>query len=237
MIDRKINSSDVFFRDLVVTTIATLKDVLKFENRFSNSEVEEVVIPVYYALTGKNQDYLLDSFSDDVLGDSRKVDMNTDIIPRAHLTLSSWRIKSDEFANPNVWLRQVKEDTEEIRKVLTKVRAIPITANFKAEILLASELDIFKASEAIMNALMFYKHMYFEHNFMYIDAIATFPDDHEISILRESNLEDDDTTKLAFDFEVQTYFPAWGEEQVWGRPRESKFVNYTKQASRNNTPQ
>jgi hypothetical protein len=209
-----------------------LEERLGWVNKFSDGDVQ-VDVPVYYSLSGKNDDYLLDSFQDDIVGEARKLDMNTDIIPRAHVTLNNWAISGSEFTNPNVWLRQVVEDEEEIRKVLTKVRAMPIKANFSSTILLNSELDTFKASEAVMTALMFYKHMYFEYNFMYIDAVATFPEDSNIEIVRDFSMGgENELIKMEFNFEVQTTYPAWGEEQIWGRPKKGKWINQLKQSGR-----
>ena len=232
MIGKRHNFDDVFFRDLTICTLAMLEERLGWVNRFSDGDVN-VSIPIYYSMSGKNDDYLLDSFTDDVVGDARKLELNTDVIPRAHVTLSNWRMKGAEFANPNVFLRQVVEDSEEIRKVLTKLRAIPITADFTATILLNSELDTFKASEAIMNALMFYDHMFFEYNFMYIDAVATFPEENNIEIIRDFSMDESDLIKMEFNFEVQTYYPAFGEQQVWGRPKRSKWINQLKESMTN----
>ena len=103
----------------------------------------------------------MDSFTDDVVSNNRFVELNTDIIPRGHVTLSSWQIRSDEFRNPNIWLRNVVEDNVEVKRVLNKVRAIPITATYEMSILLKSEIDVFKCSQSIMNSLWLYKFMYF----------------------------------------------------------------------------
>lgn len=233
MIGKKYNFDDIFFRDLSICTLAMLEERLGWVNRFSDGDVQ-VDIPVYYSMSGRNDDYLLDSFQDDIVGESRKLDMNTDIIPRAHVTLNNWTIVGSEFANPNIWLKQVVEDKEEIRKVLTKVRALPIKANYSCTILLNSELDTFKASEAIMNALMFYKYIFFEYNFMIINCAATFPEENNIEIIRDFSMGgENELIKMEFNFEVNTTYPAWGEEQVWGRPKKSKWINQLKQAKRN----
>lgn len=233
MIGKKYNYDDVFFRDLTVCTLAMVEERLGWVNRFSDGNVD-VSIPVYYSLTGKNDDYLLDSFVDDIPGDARKLELNTDTIPRCHLTLDSWRMKGEEFANPNQYLRMVVENEEEIRKVLTKIRAIPISAKYKGTILLDSELDTFKASESIMNALMFYDHMYFEYNFMYIDAVTTFSEENGVEITREFSMDNNDgLIKMDFSFDVHTYYPAFGERQVWGKPRKSKWINQLKEVKTN----
>ena len=235
MIGKKYNYDDVYFRDLVICTLAMLEDRIGWVNNFKSGP-KEVIVPVYYSVAGaRNDDFLLDSFTDDVVGDARKNRTNTDAVPRMHVYMSNWTKKSEEFANPNVWIRMTTEEVnknKEIRKILTKIRAIPIKASFKSTLLLNSELDVWKASEAIMNALTFYDHMYFEHNFIRINAIASFPDEEGIDITREIGMEGNDLIKLNFDFEVDTYYPAAGESQKIGRPLKSKWINQLKQANR-----
>lgn len=51
--------------------------------------------------------------------------------------------------------------------------------------------------------------MYFEHNYMNIDAVLTMPDTDTIEIIREKNLKSDNTVKLTLSLEVQTYYPAF----------------------------
>lgn len=215
-IDDKFNYDDVFFRDLSVCLLATLEGKISWVNRFSTGPVE-VNAPIYYSMTG-NEDFLMDSFQSDIASDAQPLEINTDEYPRGHVTLKSWRIKSDEFANPNQWLRMVIEDEEEIRKVLTKIRALPIQASFELTLLINSEIDTFKASQAIMNTLWLYKYMYFEYNFMYIDAVILVPEDQEVTINREKNLGSDDSIKLTINFDVHTYYPAFNKDHVIERP-------------------
>jgi hypothetical protein len=220
MIGDKFNFEDVFFRDLTVCVLDTLEGQIKWTNRFTSGDVF-VQVPIYYSLTGDER-FLLDSFSDDIVSENRFIELNTDLIPRGHLTMTSFNIKSDEFANPNVWLRMVVENDFEIRKVLGKVRAIPITVNYDLEITLSSEIDTFKCSQAILDTLWIYKFMYFEHNFMNIDAVLTMPDTNSIEMSREKNLTSDNNIKLKCSFTVETYYPAFRRDRVTetGYPRE-----------------
>ena len=212
MIGERFNFEDVFFRDLTVCVLDTLEGQIKWNNRFTSGDVF-VQVPIYYSLTGDER-FLLDSFSDDIVSENRYVELNTDIIPRGHLTMTGFNIKSDEFANPNVWLRMVIENEKEIRKVISKVRAVPITVNYDLEILLSSEIDTFKCSQAIMNTLWIYKFMYFEHNFMNIDAVLLMPDNNTVQMAREKNLTSDNKISLKVSFTVETYYPAWRPDRV-----------------------
>ena len=220
---KRKNYDDVFFRDLTICTLATFEERLTWVNKFENVE-KQITVPMYYSLTG-SEDFLLDSFTDDVVSNVRKVELNTDLIPRGHITLSSWSVKSDEFCNPNTWFKKVVENEDEIKKELTRLRAIPIQANYNCTIKLESELDISKCNEAILNSMWFYKYMYFEHNFMHIDAIIQIPNDKNITIQREKTMTSDNTIKIDFDFEVHTYYPSYNESQTVGKPRGVNWVN------------
>jgi len=123
--------------------------------------------------------------------------------------LSNFNIKSDEFRNPNVWLRAVVENNIEVQRLLKQVRAIPITVNYDLSIYLKNEIDVFKCAQEIMNTLWLYRFIYFEHNYMNIDAVITVPDSENIEIQREKNLKSDNTIKLSLSLEVQTYYPAF----------------------------
>ena len=212
MIGDRFNFEDVFFRDLTVCVLDTLEGQIKWLNRFTSGDVF-VQVPFYYSLSGDER-FLLDSFADDVVSENRFVELNTDMIPRGHLTMTGFNIKADEFANPNVWLRMVVENEVEIRKVLGKVRAVPVTVNYDLEILLSSELDTFKCSQAIMDTLWIYKFMYFEYNFLNIDAVILMPDTNSIEMSREKNLTSDNNIKLKVTFTVETYYPAFRSDRV-----------------------
>ncbi len=200
------NYDDVFFRDLTACLLDTIDGQLTWVNRFSTGDVQ-VRVPIFYSMTG-DENFLLDSFSDDVVSDARYVELNTSMIPRGHVTLTSSSIKSDEFANPNVWLKWIREDKEEIKRMLTRVRAIPLSVKYDLQILVKSEIDSFKCQEAIMNMFWLYKYMNFEHNFMYIDAVFVTPDDSTVEITREQNLSSDNMIKITTSFEIHTYYPA-----------------------------
>lgn len=223
MVGERFNYDDVYLRDLTVCLLDLLEGKVKWTNRFSKEDVE-VNVPFYYSLTGDER-FLLDSFSDDVVSNNRLVEFNTDIIPRAHITMTGVDIKSDEFANPNVWLKMVIENKEEVKKVLAKVRAIPISVKYDMVILLKSEIDAFKATQAIMNTLWLYKFMYFEYNFMNIDAILLMPDTNNIEITREKSLSSDNTIKLSASLEVHSYYPAFIDEtdELIPYPKKSRW--------------
>ncbi len=223
MIGNKFNYDNVFLRDLTVCVLDTFEGKVEWVNKFTKGDVE-VKVPFYYSLSGDER-FLLDSFSDDIVSENRNTELNSDIIPRGHITLTGFNIRSDEFRNPNVWLRSVVEDNKEVKSLLRQLRAIPITVNYSVSILLKTEIDVFKCSQAILNTLWLYKFMYFEYNFLHIDAIVTMPDTKNIETVREKNMTSDNTIKLNFDIEVQTYYPAFGPTDKSMEPSRTRWYN------------
>ena len=223
MIGKEFNYDEVFLRDLTVCVLDTLEGRVNWVNKFTSGDVK-VQVPFYYSLTGDER-FLLDSFQDDVVSSNRFVDLNTDIIPRGHITLTNWQIRSDEFRNPNVWLRNVVDNNLEVKSTLNKVRAIPVTATYDMSILLKTEVDVFKCSQAIMNTLWLYKFMYFEYNYLNIDAVILQPDNSQIEITREKNLKSDgNVIKMSTTLEVQTFYPAF-QDSIDIQPYRTHWFN------------
>ncbi len=222
------NYDDVFYRDLTVCLLDKLEGKVFWKNRFSEKTID-VSVPFYYSLSGDER-FLLDSFVDDIVSNNRYVELNTDIIPRGHITLSSVNIKSDEFRNPNVWLRTIVENETELKTILKKVRAIPIVASYDVVILLDSEIDVFKCQTALMDTLWLYREMYFEYNFMHIDAILLLPDEIGFEITRETNLSSDNSIKINFTIEVHTFYPSYykDNEKIEQSARKSRWFNEIK---------
>lgn len=208
MIGKLYNYDGIFFRDLTLSLLDKLEGAVFWTNRFSSGDVL-VEVPFYYSMVG-HEDMLLDSFNDDIVSNNRKTELNTDIIPRAHLYMESFNIASQDFLNPNVFLRTIVEKDDNIKSVLNKVRAIPITVNYKCEILLESEGDVHKCSERLMDALWMNTLLAFEYNRMPIDANAALPaDGPSIKINREHTMSSKNEYAIEFTIEVVTHYPAY----------------------------
>lgn len=238
MIGDIMNFDDVYIRDLTTCLLDTLEGQVTWINRFASGNVG-VTVSFYYSLSGDER-MLLDSFVDDVASENRKTEINTDPLPKGYVTLNNFQIKSDEFANPNVWLKTVVENDTEINKVLTKVRAVPIVATYNVGIMVNSEIDAWKCIQSITNTLWLYKFMYFEYNYMHIDAVMLQPDSSQIEINRDINMTSDDRVKkLTFDLEVHSYYPAYipkelNESVVPKRTRWFNNLIITHSANNNN---
>lgn len=207
MIGDKLNYDDVYFRNMTASVLDILEGEIYWTYNFSSGD-REVVVPFYYSLTG-DQKFLVDTFTDDIVSDNRKTELNTDGTPRGVLTWTGFDIITDELNNPNVWMKVNLEDKNEIKKVLARVRSYPVTSKFEMSIFLNSENDVFKCAAAIMDTLGVYKYFQFQHNMMNIIGVVQFPESHQFEKSREINNSTKNEVKYTLNFEVKSYYPAF----------------------------
>ena len=212
MIGDDFNANNTYFRDLTVSVLDKFEGEVRWKNKFSKGNVD-VVVPFFYSMSGDER-FLLDAFSDDVVSDSRYVELNTDVIPRGHVTLTGIDIRSDEFCNPNIWLKNIVQSGDELITKISKIRAIPVSVKYSVEILVSSELDALRIPTLLMDTLWLYNFINFEFEGMYIDSVIMLPDTNQIKIERDKNLQSDNTISVSFDIDIQSYYPAYRKDNL-----------------------
>lgn len=207
------NYDNVFVRMVTISLAKTLNKTVRWINRFEenpNSDIKgskiRVVVPFYLSLVG-DENFLLDAFVDDIK--DQRVDLNTDQIPRGIITFKGGSPVSSEFANPNQYLSSENIINGEMRKILSKLKPVPVNLNYDIEIIVANELDANKCWEKIIDSLFNYKFFRFDYFGLNIDAFFTLPDDISIDILREESMDNDRFEKIRFSLIVKTYKPTF----------------------------
>ena len=209
MIGEIKNFDNNFFRMVNASLCKTLTRTISWVNYFTDKKIR-VVVPFYMSMTGSER-YLFDAFVDDI--PDKRIELNTDQIPRGVITLTSFAPTSDEFANPNQYLAKKSVINGEMRKVISRVKAVPITFNYDIEIRVDSEIDAYKCSEKILNMLFNYMFFNIDYKGIKIDAVLHLPDDKEVTIPRELGLDTDSKKIVKFSLQVKSYFPLFYAEQ------------------------
>lgn len=206
MINEQYNFDDNFFRMVSVSLIRTLTNTITWINYFSDTKIR-VVVPFYLSVAG-NDRFVLDAFVDDI--PSSRIELNTDQIPRGIVTFNSFSTDTSQFANPNQYIRNKKVINDKLKTVVQKTKAVPITINYEVDIILNSEIDTLKVSEKLINTLFNYMIFNIDYYGIKIDAVFNLPDDKEVVIEREQNLDSDTTKKhVKFSLKVDTYYPVF----------------------------
>jgi hypothetical protein len=204
-IGHQFNYDNVYLRMVTVALGRTLNKAIRWINYFKD-EKKCITLPFNYRMFGQER-FLLDSYLDDIV--DRRVELNTDIIPRGVITLSSFASVVDEFANPNVYIPKDCKIHDEWKRIITKVKAIPMQMNFEIEILLDNERDLWVCSEKIM--MLFFNYFLFNMDYfgMKIDLVLVLPDDKTVEFPTEGDLTSDKKKTIKFPLTVRGYYPVW----------------------------
>ena len=209
MIDSQMDFDDQYFRMVTIALAKTLNKSIRWINYFEPLDENEtgrkrVLIPFYTSLTGDER-FAFDAFVDDIV--DVRVNTNTDQYQRGIITWTSFGSRSDEFANPNQYLAQKTNINGTIKKIISKVKAVPLVLNYDIEIKLATQNEVDKCSQKIMNLLFNYMFFNIDYFGIKLDAVLKLPDDKSIEIVHEITMESDRKKTIKFSLEVHSYYP------------------------------
>lgn len=204
MISQQYDFDDQFFREVSISLRRTLNKQIRWINRFEDSNIR-VIIPFYSSLATQDERFIFDAFVDDIA--DKRIMSNTDQFQRGVVTMTSIAPRSDEFANPNQYISHKTMIDKKIRKILSKTKAVPIAVNYDIEIQLATQNEVDKCSQKILNMLFNYYFFSFDYYGLKMDAVLTLPDDKSIEIPREVTMDSDRKNKIKFSLEIRTYYP------------------------------
>lgn len=207
-INHQYNFNDSFPRMVSVGLIKVLTRCVIWINHFSDKKIR-VSVPFYMSTTGDDS-YLLDAFVDDIV--DKRVELNTDQIPRGIVTLNSISASIDELANPNMYISKKTEINDIFRDIVMKVKAIPVSISYDIKIVVMSELDTFKAIEKIYNMLYNYAFFNIDYFGVKLDCVFNLPDDNDVKIEREVTMDTDSKKEISFSVNVETYYPVFQQD-------------------------
>lgn len=227
----KFNKDDSVVRHVVVGLLADLNSKLSFWRQVSQDERSIVDVPFYYAVSG-DENFLRDNFLFSTINgencdpDPTTANGNYDKVPRGIVNLTSIAVDPSKLVNKrNLGHYNMIDKEGQFQGFVAEFEMIPITIGVDIEIILSSQLDMFKVTEAII------KKMY-KANFYNIDAghldegtyrISSeymMPDDYTQERPVEYGFDDKGNHKVTFSLEVNSFIPSFDfEEDIY-----TKFI-------------
>lgn len=204
-IGHEYNYDNNYFRMIIIALAKTLNKQLRWVYKFE-TEKKCVALPVFTTMTGE-QRFLLDSFVDDIT--DKRVELNTDIKPRGVINLDSWGPVSDEYANPNIYIPKNVKINKELKRITTKIKAIPIQFSFNFEIHLTSENDVYLINSKILDMMYNYYFFSIDYYGLKIESVLFLPDDKTVEQPRSIPLETNRDKIMKIPFTVKSYYPSW----------------------------
>lgn len=205
-IGHEYNYDNNYFRMIIVALAKTLNRQLRWVYRFETQKLC-VSLPVFTTMTGEER-FLLDSFVDDIT--DRRVELNTDVKPRGIINLENWGPTSDEFANPNIYIPKTVKIDRELKRIVTKVKAIPIQFTFNFEIHLNSENEVYYINQKILDMMYNYYFFSIDYYGLKIDSVMFLPDDKTVEQPRSLPIDTSNRDKvMKIPLTVKSYYPSW----------------------------
>jgi len=206
LIGHEYNYDNNFFRLLIVSLSKTLNKQLRWVYKFE-TEKKCISLPIFTKMAGEER-FLLDSFVDDIT--DKRVELNTDVKPRGVIILDNWNPKSDEYANPNIYIPKTVKINKELKRIVTKVKAIPVQLNFNLEIHLTSENEMYMIYQKILD--MMYNYYFFNMDYfgLKIDSVLQIPDDKTIELPTSIPIDTNNRDKIIkIPLTIISYYPSW----------------------------
>lgn len=233
----KYNKDDSVIRHVIVGLLADLNSKLSFWRQISNDERVVVDVPFFYAVSG-DENFLKDNFLfSNINGltcdpDGEFADGNYDKVPRGIVNLTSFAVDPGKLVNKrNLGNYTMMNNQGMMEGFVAEFEMIPCVIGVDIEILVSSQLDMFKLTEAII------KKMY-KANFYHVDAghledgmyrISSeymMPDDYTQERPIEYGFDSKENHKITFSLEINTFIPAFDfEEDIYTKFTRSVYSN------------
>lgn len=233
----KYNKDDSVIRHIIIGLLADLNSKLSFWRQLSNDERSIVDVPFFYAVSG-DENFIKDNFLfTNVNGegcdpDGAHADGNYDKVPRGIVNLTSFSVDPSKLVNKrNLGNYTMMNDKGLMEGYVAEFEMIPVVIGVDIEIIISSQLDMFKVTESII------KNMY-KANFYHIDAghledglyrISSeymMPDDYTQERPIEYSFDDKENHKITFSLDINSFIPSFDfEEDIYTKFTRSVYSN------------
>tara|TARA_B110000037_G_C17053837_1_gene478913 strand:+ start:312 stop:1388 length:1077 start_codon:yes stop_codon:yes gene_type:complete len=235
----KFNKDDSVIRHVVVGLLADLNSKLSFWRQISNDERVTVDVPFFYAVSG-DENFLKDAFLfSNVNGegcdpDGQFADGNYDKVPRGIVNLTSFAVDPAKLVNKrNMGQYSMMNDDGLMEGFVAEFEMIPVVIGVDVEILVSSQLDLFKVTEAIVKKM--YKANFYnvdaghlEEGTYRISSEYMMPDDYSQERPVEYSFDDKANHKITFSLEISSFIPSFDfEEDTYRKFTRTTYANAT----------
>ena len=228
------NVDNILSRNVIGGLLNILNNKLRYEQVWSDKEVDELFVPFFYDMGSSGEDFIQDNymfFEDVCKYPVKKIDGNFDIIPRGHIKYESSSIESSSITNRFVMGQYNKRNnkTGEIESYVSFLYSIPLKMSFNVEIRCDTVTNMFKIEQALREFFYKNKTYYVTFRGMRIGCRAGFPE--QVSgkkpiNYKMGNANDANEFVITFSINVETYQPIFDETHAILASHKMRGVGY-----------
>lgn len=222
----RYNKDDSVIRHIIIGLLADLNSKLSISRQLTNERRVVVDVPFYYAVSG-DDNFMRDNFLFNTLNgencdvDQGKADGNYDRVPRGIVNLTSFAVDPAKLVNKRNLGQYNRLNPEDgmLESYVAEFEMIPVVVGVDVEIVVSSQLDLFKVTEAIIKKM--YKansyHVdagHLEDGTYRISSEYSMPDDYTQERPIEYGFEDKTlNNKVTFSLEINSFIPSFDFEE------------------------
>lgn len=228
------NVDNILSRNVIGGLLNILNNKLRYEQVWSDKEVDELFVPFFYDMGSSGEDFIQDNymfFEDVCKYPVKKIDGNFDIIPRGHIKYESSSIESSSITNRFVMGQYNKRNnkTGEVESYVSFLYSIPLKMSFNVEIRCDTVTNMFKIEQALREFFYKNKTYYVTFRGMRIGCRAGFPE--QVSgkkpiNYKMGNANDANEFVITFSINVETYQPLFDETHAILASHKMRGVGY-----------
>lgn len=220
------NKDDSIIRHIIIGLLADLNSKLSISRQLTNNKRIVIDVPFYYAVSG-DDNFMRDNFLFSTLNgencdiDQGKADGNYDRVPRGIVNLTSFAVDPAKLVNKRNLgqYNRINPNNGMLESYVAEFEMIPVVIGVDVEIIVSSQLDIFKVTEAIIKK-MYKANSYqvdaghLEDGTYRISSEYSMPDDYTQERPIEYGFEDKTlNNKVTFSLEINSFMPSFDFEE------------------------
>jgi hypothetical protein len=224
------NNEDIFSRAIISGVLQVLNFNIEYQQVWGNqlSDIEKINLPWLYNQSGDER-FMQDFYTQYAdCNFPRKIDSETDIVPRGLLTYTGSTIAAQRITSRFVQGQYLKEINGKLQTYTSFLYSIPLTAAFDCQVVLDNFTNGLKIEQAIREA--FYKTITFYVYFrgMRVGATVGFPEQYTLEKQLQYSFQSslDNYIKLNFQLEVETYQPVFDKTVEMNANNTMKGIGY-----------
>ncbi len=203
--NQEFNKDNTILRYVIVGTLAELRNKVYFYNQVDEDTLKKIEVPFFYSVTG-NERFLADNFVYDI---GSKAIGDYESVPRGMVQLNSLSIDSGNQTNKFTRGEFVREWNGQLKTFALQTNFLPLTMSFGVTVVCSNNLEMLKASEAIMSKLYKSTSFNIDLGMFRVEASIGVPEDYSQDRLFEFGLNDKKEFNVTFDLEVKSFVPVF----------------------------
>lgn len=222
------NTDNILIRSVLAGLLNLLNNTLKYEQVWSQDDIETITVPFYMDLGSSDERLMQDNFTffGDLCSFPKKIDGNFDFFPRGSIRYTGSTIESQNITNRFIQGNFVRNENGKLQSYVSYFYSIPQTVSLDCEIWIDNLDSALKIEQAIKEYFYKNKTYYVLFRGMRIGCCVGFPENYQLDKTVQYSFDAQRQIKLIFQLGIETYQPVFDPTVEMKAENKIKSIGY-----------